>query len=66
MRITIVADGDLIAKAQELTGINKKASLFREALKTLIARESAKQLARFGGIEPNISTPPRRRLKSVR
>ena len=36
-------------------------SLDREALKALIERESARRLARLGGSEPQLETPPRRR-----
>jgi Arc/MetJ family transcription regulator len=64
MRTTVALDDDLIAKAQKLTGVQEKAPLLREALKALIARESAKRLARLGGSEPNASTPPRRRPKA--
>jgi Arc/MetJ family transcription regulator len=52
MRTTILLDDELLAKAQELTNVQEKSSLVREALKALIERESAKRLASLGGSEP--------------
>ena len=56
MRTTIVLDDDLLAKAQALTNLQEKSSLVKEALKALIARESAKRLANLGGSEPQLET----------
>jgi Arc/MetJ family transcription regulator len=50
MRTTLAMDDDLVAKAQALTGLKKKSRLVREALKALIERESARRLARLGGM----------------
>jgi len=61
MRTTLALDDDLLAEAQKLTGVKERAPLIREALKALIARESAKRLARLGGSEPGAKAPPRRR-----
>jgi len=61
MRATIILDEELIAKAQALTGLNKKSALVREALKALIERESARRLARLGGSEADLTDVPRRR-----
>ncbi len=61
MRTTIALDDDLVAQAQAFTGLSEKSSLVREALKALIERESAQQLARLGGTEPKSEAPPRRR-----
>lgn len=61
MRTTLALDDDLIAKAQDLTGVREKTLLVREALKALIERESARRLARLGGSEPDLQAPPRRR-----
>jgi len=52
MRIMLSLDDDLIAEAQRLTGTPEKSVLVREALRALIARESARRLARLGGTEP--------------
>jgi Arc/MetJ family transcription regulator len=54
-------DDELLAEAQELTGLKEKSGLIREALKALIERESARRLARLGGTEPDLKAPPRRR-----
>ena len=61
MRRTLVLDEELLAQAQELTGLKEKSSLVREALKALISRESGRRLARLGGSEPGLEAPPRRR-----
>lgn len=61
MRTTIALDDDLVAKAQDFTGLKEKSALIREALKALIERESARQLARLGGSEPDLVIAPRRR-----
>ena len=61
MRTTLALDDELIAQAQELTGLKEKSGLIREALKALIARESGRRLARLGGSEPEIEAAPRRR-----
>ena len=61
MRTTLALDDDLLETAQALTGLKEKSGLVREALKALIERESARRLARLGGTEPDLITPPRRR-----
>ncbi len=61
MRTTIALDDDLVAKAQDFTGLKEKSALVREALKALIERESARQLARLGGSEPDLAIAKRRR-----
>lgn len=61
MRTTIVLDDDLLAKAQALTNLQEKSSLVKEALKALVARESAKRLANLGGSEPQLETSARRK-----
>lgn len=63
MRTTLALDDELLAQAQELTGLKEKSGLIREALKALIARESGRRLARLGGSEPDIEAAPRRRSK---
>lgn len=62
MRTTVNLDDDLVAKAAELTGIEEKPALLREALKALIAREAARRLALLAGKEPGLKAPPRRRF----
>ena len=61
MRTTLALDDDLVAKAQDFTGLKEKSALVREALTALIERESARRLARLGGTEPAATPPPRRR-----
>jgi Arc/MetJ family transcription regulator len=65
MRTTLVLDDDLIAVAQDITGLKEKTQLIREALKALIERESARRLARLGGSEPALEAAPRRRPKAT-
>jgi len=64
MRTTLALDDELVAKAQEFTGLKEKSALVREALKALIERESARRLARLAGTEPNLKSAPRRRPAS--
>jgi len=61
VRTTIALDDDLVAEAQEYTGLQEKSALVREALKALVAREAARRLARLGGTEPDLRSVPRRR-----
>ncbi|WP_419688480.1 MULTISPECIES: type II toxin-antitoxin system VapB family antitoxin [Burkholderia] len=60
MRTTLSLDDALLARAQQLTGITEKSAVVREALRALIARESARRLARLGGTEPDLESVPRR------
>jgi len=61
MRTTINLDDDLLAKAQQLTGIKERTALVHEGLRALIEREAARRLARLGGSAPNLKPAPRRR-----
>ena len=63
MRTTIALDDELVAQAQEYTGLKEKSTLVHEALKALIARESGRRLALLGGSQPKLSVAPRRRPK---
>ena len=60
MRTTINIDDAILGKASELTGIKEKTALIRMGLESLIARESARRLARLGGTEKNLRPIPRR------
>lgn len=60
MRTTLALDDELVAKAQQFTGLKEKSALVREALKALIERESARRLARLGGSQPQLVLTPRR------
>jgi Arc/MetJ family transcription regulator len=61
MRTTINIDDEILSRASELTGIKEKTALVRMGLEYLIARESAKRLARLGGTEKDLRPIPRRR-----
>jgi Arc/MetJ family transcription regulator len=61
MRTTLALDDELVARARELTGIEEKSALIRAALTALVERESARRLARLGGIAPDLEMPSRRR-----
>lgn len=60
MRTTVTIEDELLSRAAELTQIEGRTALIREALRALIERESARRLARLGGTEPDLGTPPRR------
>jgi len=64
MRTTIALDDDLVARAQEFTGITEKTALVREALKVLIHLEASRRLAALGGTMPELEDIPRRRAKA--
>lgn len=64
MRTTLALDDDLMRVAQEYTGVAEKTALIREALKSLIERESARRLAALGGIAPEMKNIPRRRASA--
>ena len=61
MRTTINLDERLIEEAQRVTGTQERTALIHDGLRALIARESAKRLARLGGSDPRLKQPPRRR-----
>ena len=61
MRTTINLDEELIAQARRLTGTQERTALIHEGLRALIARESARRLARLGGRDPKATVPRRRR-----
>ena len=61
VRTTVTLDDELLEEAQRLTGITERAALVRAALLALIARESARRLAKLGGTEPQLKDVPRRR-----
>jgi len=62
MRTTLNIEDDLLDKAARLTGIGEKTLLVRLGLEALIARESAKRLAKLGGTEKKLVRIPRRRV----
>ena len=61
MRTTLNIDDGLLRRAAELTRVTEKTSLVRLGLEALIARESARRLARLGGAETRLRGIRRRR-----
>jgi Arc/MetJ family transcription regulator len=61
MRTTMNLDDELVARAQELTGIKERNTLVRMGLEALVQREAGRRLARLGGTDPEIEDVPRRR-----
>lgn len=61
MRITVSVDDGLMAMAEELTGLRERPTLIDEALRALVARESARRLIALGGSQPELQPVPRRR-----
>ncbi len=61
MRTTLNIEDSLIDQASKMTGIKEKTTLVKLGLEALIARESAKRLARLGGSEKQLENIPRRR-----
>ncbi len=49
-----------------LTGLTEKTAVVREGLRALIARESARRLAKLGGSDATAKAPPRRRATPTR
>jgi Arc/MetJ family transcription regulator len=49
VRTTLSLDDTLLAEPEALTGVKKETALVREALKALIAQDSARRLALLGG-----------------
>ncbi len=64
MRTTLNIDDGLLEQASRLTGETEKTSLVRLGLEALIARESARRLARLGGSDPSLAPMPRRRASA--
>ena len=61
MRTTVALDDELLAKAQEYTGVKEKSALLNHALKTLVQLEAGRRLARLGGSQPGFKAGRRRR-----
>lgn len=61
MRITLIIDEDLLAKAAKATGIKEKSALINAGLEALIEKKGARTLAAFGGSDPKAQAGRRRR-----
>jgi Arc/MetJ family transcription regulator len=66
MRTTLIIDDALLARAQELSGIQEKTAVLHAGLQALIARENARRLAALGGTERRLKPIPRRRARTPR
>lgn len=64
MRTTLNIDENLVEKAQALTGLKGKTATVNAGLEALIARESARRLAKLGGSEPQLTIAPRRQTSN--
>lgn len=62
MQTTLQIDDNLLKQAQQFTNIREQSTLIHEALIALIQRESAKNLIKMGGTQPNLTDIPRRSL----
>ena len=62
MRTTVTLDDELLADAEELTGIKERSRLLNMALERLIHGEASRRLALLGGSSPDLEAPPRRRF----
>ena len=61
MRTTLNIEDHLIDKATKITGIKEKTTLVKLGLEALIARESARRLAKLGGTQKQLQEIPRRK-----
>jgi len=61
MRTTLNIEDNLIDKAAKITGIKEKTTLVKLGLEALIARESARRLAKLGGTQKQLREIPRRK-----
>ncbi|GAB6272361.1 MAG TPA: DUF2191 domain-containing protein [Syntrophaceae bacterium] len=61
MRTTLNIEDALIDKATKITGIKEKTALVKLGLEALIARESARRLAKLGGTQKQLQAIPRRK-----
>ena len=66
MRTTLNIKDNLIDKASNLTGIKEKTTLVKLGLEALIARESARRLAKLGGTQKHLKDIPKEREQSKR
>ncbi len=62
MRMTLNIEETLVKKASKLTGIKEKTTLIKLGLEALIAKESARRLAKLAGTQKQLKAIPRRRI----
>ena len=61
MRTTLNIEDNLMDKASKMTGIKEKTALVKLGLEALIARESARRLAKLGGTQKQLKAISRRK-----
>jgi Arc/MetJ family transcription regulator len=61
MRTTLNIEDSLMDKASKMTGIKEKTALVKLGLEALIAKESARRLAKMGGTQKHLRAIPRRK-----
>jgi Arc/MetJ family transcription regulator len=66
MRTTLIIDDELLAEAQELSGLREKTAVLHAGLQALISRENARRLAALGGTERGLKPIARRRTRTSR
>jgi len=66
MRTTLIIDDELLAQAQELSGLREKTAVLHAGLQALISRENARRLAALGGTERGLKPIARRRTRIPR
>lgn len=66
MRTTLIIDDELLAKAQQLSGLREKTAVLHAGLRALISRENARRLAALGGTERALKPIARRRTRTSR
>ena len=64
MRTTVTLDDDLLARAEELTGISERSALIRDAVELLVRIETGRQLAALGGSDSAAEAAPRSRARA--
>ena len=64
MRTTVTLDDELLARAEELTGIRERSTLIRDAVELLVRIETGRQLAALGGTDPAADAAPRSRKRA--
>ena len=64
VRTTLIIDEELLAKAQELSGLREKTAVLHAGLQALISRENARRLAALGGTERALKPIARRRTRT--
>lgn len=60
MRTSVSLDETLLDRAQDLSGVQERSALLKEALSVLIQRESARRQACLDGTEPGLQEISRR------